>query len=241
MRVKLENPVLLSKAIELISDLVLEVKIKVNEFGFSISAIDPAKVAMIGYKLPKSAFSEFTSEDESLGVNLDDLKKILKRCGARSALILEKKENVLSITIEDKIKRDFTLALIEIDSEDKEMPSLEFSNKVEIESIDLISAIEDASVVSESCSFEIKEGKFVIQAKGINSARTEFPSESAKISGEDCIAKYSLDYLQKFIKGSKLVEKTTLEFAKDHPLKFGIRTEHMQIDFILAPRVDQDE
>lgn len=241
MKVKLENPTLLSKAVELISDLVLEVRIKVNEFGLSISAIDPAKVAMVGYKLPKSAFSEFNSEDETLGVSLDDLKKILKRCGTKSALTLEKTGNLLSITIEDKIKRDFTLALIEIDSEDKEMPSLEFSNKVEVESIDLISAIEDCGVVSESCSFEIKEGKFIIQAKGINSARTEFPSESASISGEDCVAKYSLDYLQKFIKGSKLVEKTTLEFAKDHPLKFCIKSEHMEIDFILAPRVDQDE
>jgi proliferating cell nuclear antigen len=241
MRVKLENPALLSKAIELISELVLEVRLKVNEFGLSISAIDPAKVAMVGYKLPKSAFSEFVSENETLGINLDDFKKILKRCGAKSSLILEKTEGSLKIIIQDKIKRDFTLALIEIEAEDKEMPVLEFSNKVVVESLDLISAIEDATVVSESCAFEIKDGKFIIEAKGINSARTEFPNESAEIKGEDCIAKYSLEYLQKFIKGSKLIEYTTLEFAKDHPLKFSVKAEHMEIDFILAPRVDQDE
>jgi len=241
MRIKLENPALLSKAIDLISDLVLEVRIKVSEFGLSISAIDPAKVAMVGYKLPKSAFSEFESEDEVLGVSLDDFKKILKRCGTKSSLILEKKESLLKITIEDKIKREFTLALIEIDTEDKEMPNLEFSNKVELESCDLISAVEDCGVVSESCSFEVIEGRFIIEAKGMNSARTEFPSEGLELSGENCIAKYSLDYLQKFIKGSKLTQKTTLEFAKDHPLRFRIKADHMELDFILAPRVDQEE
>jgi len=241
MRVKLENPPLLSKAIELISDLVLEVRVKVNEFGFSISAIDPAKVAMVGYRLPKSAFSEFESEDEVLGVNLDDFKKILKRCGTKSSLVLEKEENLLKITIDDKIQRYFTLALIEIDVEDKDMPSLGFSNKVEVDSIDLIAAVEDCNVVSESCTFETKDGKFIIEAKGLNSARTEFPSESIEMTGENCTAKYSLEYLQKFIKGSKLTSKTTLEFAKDHPLKFGVKAEHMEIDFILAPRVDQDD
>jgi len=241
MRVKLENPALLSKAIDLISDIVLEVRIKVNEFGLSISAIDPAKVAMVGYKLPKSAFSEFESEDEVLGVNLDDFKKILKRCGARSSLILEREKNLLKIEIDDKIKRNFTLALIEIDTEDKDMPSLGFSNKVEVNSEDLISSIEDCNVVSESCAFETKDGKFIIEAKGMNSARTEFPSESVEMTGENCVSKYGLDYLQKFVKGSKLTSKTTLEFAKDHPLKFSIRAEHMEIDFILAPRVDQDE
>lgn len=241
MRVKLENPALLSKAIDLISDLVMEARIKVNEFGLSISAIDPAKVAMVGYKLPKSAFSEFESEDEVLGVNLEDFKKILKRCGTRASLILERKENLLEIVIEDKIKRNFMLALIQIDTEDKEMPMLDFSNKVEVASCDLIASIEDCGVISESCSFEVKDGKFIIEARGINSARTEFPKESATIEGPDCSAKYSLEYLEKFIKGSKLIEKTTLEFARDHPLKFGLRAEHMAIDFILAPRVDQDD
>jgi len=38
MLVKLENPVLLSKAIEIISELVTEVRIKVSEFGMTITA-----------------------------------------------------------------------------------------------------------------------------------------------------------------------------------------------------------
>jgi proliferating cell nuclear antigen len=248
MLVKLENPLLLSKAVELISELVTEVRIKVNEFGMSITAMDPANVSMVNFKVPKSAFSEFNLEDsknqsEILGVNLDNLKKVLKRAGSGSSVILKRKDNTLDIQIDDKIKRDFNLGLIEIESEDKEMPTLDYSAKVEINSEDLIASIEDCSVVSDACSFIIENKKFIIEAKGLNSARAEFSDEETRIeTGEDfCKSRYSLEYLIKFIKGAKLTEKTILRFASDHPLKMDLKTEHMEISFILAPRVENDD
>ncbi len=241
MLVKLENPALFSKVVELISELVTEVRLKVNEFGMSVIAMDPANVAMVRFKFPKSAFSQFETGDEVLGINLDNLKRILKRCGVKSSLILEKKDNLLNIQIYDRIKRNFSLSLIEIDSEDKEMPSLEFSSRVELNSIDLIASIEDCGVVADACSFIIEEGKFIIEAKGLDSARSEFSGDEAKIQAENCKSRYSLEYLSKFIKGSKLCEKTVLNFANDHPLKMDLRTEGMELNFILAPRVDTED
>ena len=114
MLVKLENPALLTKVIEIISDLVTEVRIKINENEMSITAMDPANVAMVNFKISKSAFSQYEGGNEVLGINLEDLKRILKRCGAGSSLILEKKENLLKIQIYDRIKRNSTLNLIDI-------------------------------------------------------------------------------------------------------------------------------
>jgi len=105
MKLKLEDATLFSKAIDLISELVLEVKMKVNEYGLSIVAIDPANVSMVSLKVPKSAFKEFVVDEEILGVNLDNLKKVLRRCGKTSELVLERNENNLEIKIEDKIRR----------------------------------------------------------------------------------------------------------------------------------------
>lgn len=241
MLVKLENPALLLKATELISEIVTEVRLKVNEFGMSIIAMDPANVSMVGFKLPKSAFSEFETGEEVLGVNLDDLKRILKRAGAGSVLILERKENLLNISIQNRVKRNFSLNLIEVESEDKDMPNLEFSSRLELNSSDFIDSIEDCAVVSDSCSFIVKEGKFIIEAKGINSARSEFSSDEAKIEAEDCKARYSLEYLSKFIKASKLSEKTSLKFANDHPLRMDIKSINMEMNFILAPRVETED
>ena len=121
------------------------------------------------------------------------------------------------------------------------MPSLEFSSKVELNSIDLIASIEDCGVVADACSFIIEEGKFIIEAKGLNSARSEFSGDEAKIQAENCKSKYSLEYLQKFIKGAKLYEKTILQFANDHPLKMEFKNENRELSFILAPRVETED
>ncbi len=241
MHVKLENPGMLSKAIDVISDLVMEVRVKVNDEGLSITAMDPANVAMVHFLLPKNAFSDFESGNETLGVNLDSLKKILRRCGTRSTLIIDSQENMLNIQILDKIKRNFRLALIDIESEEKEMPNLEFSSLVELNSSDLIDSVEDCLVVADACSFIIKNGRFTIEAKGLNSASSEFSGDEAKIAAEDCKSRYSLEYLQKFIKASKMMEKTTLKFAADHPLNLSVRDNTMELSFLLAPRVETED
>ena len=239
MKIKLENSLILSKAIELISELVTEVRIKIDDFGLSITAIDPANVAMVNFKIPKSAFSHFETGREILGVNLDSLKRILKR--SSGSIVLEKKENVLEIQMQDRISRNFTLCLMEIEGEEKEMPNLEFSSRVELNSPDFVDSIEDCAVVDDACSFIVREGKFILEAKGLNSARSEFSGDEAKINAESCKAKYSLEYLQKFAKASKLSNKIILNFADDHPLRIDIKTEHLELSFLLAPRVETDD
>jgi proliferating cell nuclear antigen len=241
MLVKLEDPTLLSKVIELISELVTEVRIKLNESGMSITAIDPANVAMVRFRLPKAAFSQFETGNEILGINLDSLKRILKRCSSGTSLIMEKRENFLNILVQDRIRRNFGLNLIEVEGQEKDMPTLDYSAKVEISSLDLVSSIEDCIVVSDACSFIIKKGEFIIEAKGLNSARSEFSGDEAKIEAEECKSKYSLEYLQKFMKGAKLSDKTNLFFANDHPLKMDIKTQNMELNFLLAPRVETED
>ena len=107
MLIKLDTPQVFSKVVDIISDLVLEVKIKVDDMGMRIVAMDPANVAMVEFKLPRTAFSQFEVKEETLGVNLDNLKRILKRAGARSSLIMERKENMLNVQIQDRIKSFF--------------------------------------------------------------------------------------------------------------------------------------
>lgn len=241
MLVKIENPGLLSRVIEIISELVAEVRIKVNNEGLSITAMDPANVSMVKFVLPKSSFSIFETGEEVLGINLDNLKRILKRSSSTSSLILEKKGNLLNIQIHDRIKRSFNLSLIEIEGEEKDMPEIEFSSIIKLNSSDFVASVEDCMVVADACSFIIKDGKFIIEAKGLNSAMSEFSGDEAEISAENCKSRYSLEYLHKFIKGAKLSEKTILKFANDHPLKMDIRNDFLELSFLLAPRVETED
>ena len=240
MIVKLDNPLVMIKAIDVLSELVTEVRIKINETGININAIDPANVAMVGLTIPKSSFSQFETGPEILGINLDNLKKILRRCSSGSSLTLEKRGNLLAIQIQDRIRRNFTLNLIDVEREEKEIPNLKFSTAVKMNCVDFVDSVEDCSVVADACSFLIRENKFIIEAKGLNSARAEFSGDEAEITSEvqNCKSRYSLEYLQKFAKGAKIFDKTILKFSDDHPLRMDLRSPALELSFILAPRVE---
>lgn len=243
MIARIDNPRLFSDIVGIISELVSEVKIRVTKEGMSIVAIDPANVAMVLFKLPAGAFSQLEVEDESLGVNLESLKAVLKRCSFGSSLLMKTEENTIKLEINDKIKREFNLALIDLDRKDKPIPTLEFSAKVELNSTELLEAIDDCSIVADSCSFESEPSKFSIYAKGsLNSAKLAFSSDEAYIeSPAKQKSKYSLEYLQKMIKATKITDKAILNFSADYPLKLEYNTPMMQLAFILAPRVETDD
>ena len=244
MLLKLDEPKILSDVIGIISELVLEVRIKINKSGLSIIAIDPANVALVSFKLPAEVFSQIEVEEEVLGISLDSLKSVLRRCSAGCSLVLQTEENVLKIQIHDKIKREFRLALIEIEAEEKAMPNLEFASKVEISSLDLAECIEDCAIVADACSFLAKNDKFTIEAKGsLNSAKSDFSSDEVKIEmrenpEKEIRSRYSLEYLQKSIKATKLIDKVIINFSADYPLKMEFKTPKMELAFVLAPRVE---
>jgi len=241
MLIKLDQPKLLSDAISIISELVTEVRLKVDENGMSVVAIDPANVALVSFIIPKYSFSGFEVTTETLGISLESLKSVLRRCSSGSKLIMQTEEGSLRLEIHDKIKRVFNLALINIDTEEKVIPSLEFSGNVEMASMDFLDSIEDCSIVADSCTFSIKSGKFVIEGKGLNSARLEFSSDEVKLNGSDSRSKYSLEYLMKFVKACKLADKVEIGFSNDYPLRLGFKSQAIEMTFILAPRVETED
>ena len=180
-------------------------------------------------------------KEEILGVSLDNLKAVLRRVKAGSVLVMEKEENMLKIIIQDKIRKEFSLALIDVEGDEKPIPNLNFVSKIEMTSVDFSEAIEDCNVVADSCSFISAPDNFVIQGKGnLNSFKSEF-SDEVNIQAEEASSKYSLEYLQKMIKGTKLTDKVVLNFGNDYPLKLEFNTPGVSLSFILAPRVETED
>ncbi len=248
MLLRLNEPKIFSDIISIISELVLEVRIRVNKQGMSLIAVDPANVALVSFKIPAEAFSQMEVDEEVLGVSLDSLKSILRRCSPGSSLFMQTEDNSLKIEISNKIKREFKLSLIDIDAEEKTMPNLEFAAKVEISGVDLADSIEDCNIVADACSFIASQNKFIIEAKGsLNSAKSEFSSDEVAIAitpgneAGEIKGRYSLEYLQKFIKASKITEKVMINFSKNYPLKLEFRTPRIELAFVLAPRFEAED
>jgi proliferating cell nuclear antigen len=242
MLAKLKDARILGDAVSVMSELVTEVKAKLTKNGLSVIAIDPANVALVMLKIPASSFMNLEAEDETLCVNLEDLKQVLRRLSS-GPLLIERDENMLRLSSEDK-KRSFSLALISLEQEEKKVPELEFSSRIEINSDIFSDAVNDALIVADACTFETnsKNEMFVIDAKGtLNNARTEFSGEEARMQLSDAKSKYSLQYLQKFIKASKFSEKTLVQFSKDYPMRLDFKSPELEMLFILAPRVETEE
>ncbi|MEK6817078.1 MAG: hypothetical protein AABY09_05665, partial [Nanoarchaeota archaeon] len=80
MKLTLAEPRLLKESVNIISELVNEVTLKVDTSKIELVAMDPANVAMVDFKLLSTAFAEYDVKEElSLGVSLDNLKAILRR------------------------------------------------------------------------------------------------------------------------------------------------------------------
>ncbi len=243
MLLKLDNPKILTDVVTLISELVLEVNAKVNKSGFEITAIDPANVALVDFKISSKAFSRFEVEnEEKLGLNLEDFKQVLRRAPSSAPLLIEKQDNTLQIKIEDKARRTFNLALINVDSEEKKVPSFNFDAQVEMDSMNFSDVVNDAAIVSDSCSLNVDKNNFFIDAKGtLHSSKTEFNSDEVKITSEkESRAKYSLDYLVKFAKASRFSDKINIFFSNEYPARFEFKAGNFELSFILAPRGEEE-
>ena len=245
MKLMLAESRLLKDSVNIISDLVSDVRIKLDKDKLEIVAMDPANVAMVIFRLMNSAFLEYdVSKEESFGVNLDSLRQVLGRSKPTDTVILQMEEgkNRLNIKLVGDSTRNFNLGLIDLQERDHKVPDLEFSATVETHTHVFNEAVEDMDIIADSIGLSIGEGKLVVSAEGTTSdAKVEIlEGESTTLKSEDVAkAKYSVEYLKKIIKGSKLADKVKVKFGNDYPLQIEYDVpEKLYLSTILAPRVE---
>lgn len=234
-------------SISIISELVNEVRFKIDKDKIEIVAMDPANIAMVSFKLLSSSFIEYEVDSETqISVNLDSLKQILRRIKSQDIIVLELEKNKLKIQIKNETTRTFHLSLIDLEDKEQRIPDLKFPLHIQLPTIIFDEAIEDMSIVAESVALIASSQKLVIESEGnLNAARSEIPNASEtsiKITGsEEIKSKYSIEYLKKMIKASKLADFMTIQFNKDYPLKLDyLIKDKLELSFILAPRVSND-
>ena len=248
MKLTLAEPRLLIDSVGIISEIVNDVRFKIDTNAIELIAMDPANVALIIFKLLSSAFTEYQVEKPiEIGVNLENLKAILKRTKPADVLTIEldQEKNRLRVKLKSDSTRTFHLALIDIEDKEQKIPELNFPVKVEMNSAVLDDAVYDMDVVAESISLTAQKGKFVIEAESnMNDARSEIVEDGeTKINGAktEVKSKYSIEYMKKIIKGGKLAPRVSLQFNKDYPLRVDyLVKDKLHLSMILAPRVSND-
>ena len=252
---KLENSRILKGIVETLASIIDETEFRVTPKEFTISAMDPSRICLLKLSIKKDNFDDYKcSKDSKVGLNLDDLDKILKRCAANDAVEIDFNEKDQKIKIKMQREgtsrtRTFSLTLLDIDIEEIPMENLlniEYSSKWVIDPDFLVEAIKDAEIYSEILNMKsIEDQGLVFSSTGqIGEMNYELELDElieTDITGTSSGA-YSLTFLKAILKISSITEKLEISLKTDHPLKMMFNLlEGGELFYFLAPRVEEAE
>lgn len=235
--------------ISAISALVDEANFEVTPKGITLRAMDPSRIAMVDFELPKSAFSHFKADEEGrIGINLDEMEKIVKRAGAGNSLEIsvEPDKNQLQLKLEGRTKRSFRISLIELGAERPPALTVDFDVSIKITADTLKELIQDADIISDFITLDATKDALNILARGdtgnlevqINKDEEALLEYNVKQPAKSL---YALEYLNDMMKAVAASDTVQLEFGKGTPIKLVFAVSGGgHITYFLAPRVEDD-
>lgn len=246
-RATLQDINLIKDGLESIASMITEGSFKISSEGIHLTAMDPASVAMVDFLILPSAFLDYSApETHHATVNINNFVEILKRARANDQITFELTENKFRIAMHGDFKRNFSIPLIDMPPSTQNIPELDFKTRVEIVGAALRDGIKDAQMVSDCVILETKPESFAIRSFGDTSeTNMVLTKESASLvaleTHSEAKAKYSIDYFDKMLKGTKIADRIILRYATDYPLRMDCTAiDKLRLSFILAPRVDTD-
>jgi len=250
---KLENSRLLKVIVETLSSIIDETEFLVNPKEFTISAMDPSRICLLKLSIKKENFDGYECKKETkVGLNLDDLDKILKRCANTDTIeiVFNEKDQKIKIKMQREgtsRTRTFSLALLDIDIEDIPMENLlkiEYPTSWVIDTDYLIEAIKDAEIYSEILNMKAEENQGLVFSSSGQIGEMEYELSSDELIEsnitETSNGAYSLTFLKAILKISSITEKLEISLKSDHPLKMNFNLlEGGELSYFLAPRVEE--
>ena len=243
----ISNISLFKDALSAISELISEGIFRVKADGIYFMATDPTMVTLVDFSFMASNFEKYEVDGEkNIAVNLDNILQVLKRAKASETVSfeLEEKANKLIIVLLGASTRRFVVPLLDMDKNETPQMNLDFPATVEVKTNVLSEGIADAEVVTDTIILEATKDHFVMQAAGdLSQVENKLDKASSDIIGlqvnGEAKAKYSLDYMKKIEKASKISDTCRIQFGKDYPIKVTFTApEKASISYILAPRVE---
>jgi len=237
----------LKDALDSVSVLVDECKIRLNEEEFAIRAVDPANVGMVDLSLAAAAFESYEADGGVIGVNLGRLEDIAGMANSGDLIHLELDEETRKLHIQiDGLS--YTLALIDPDSirQEPDIPDLDLPAEIVLEGSQLGRGIKAADMVSDHIALRVDpdEEAFYIEAEG------DTDDVDLKLDSDDLIdltpgaadSLFSLDYLKDMNKAIPNATEVTAELGEEFPVKLHYEfAEGLgQVTYMLAPRIQSE-
>lgn len=230
----------LSSIIAAVSHLVDESKIKISGDGIKIEAVDPANVAMVFLNAKAGAFDHFQA---TVGEIALDLKKLASMASGKEpvSMTLEEETHKLHIAVG---RAKYTMSLLDPSAirACPKIPQLDLPCAIILAGNDLQEATKAAAKVSDHIILEQDDEAFTFSAKGdIDSFKMPFLlSELTGIKHGMGRALFSLEYVQDIAKVASGSKEVKIETGIDYPAKISFSMGEIDINYMLAPRIEQE-
>jgi len=247
-KAKISDAKLLRDMITAISTLVDEATFNITPEGIKLRAMDPSRVAMIDFEMPKTTFDEYSADAPTkMCINITELLKLLRRTSKDESveLTLDEKTGRLNVGIKGKYDRTFNMPTLEAAEEEVPTPKITFNVRAKATTEGLNEAIQDVLLVSDHVRIEMDNEKMTMRATGdLMGATVELKKGSDALldleAKEPSKATFSLSYLSEIIKTAAATsDVATLEFSTDMPIRIDFQQpKEGKLTFYLAPRIE---
>lgn len=238
--------------IRAVDAVVDECRLHVTADGLSVKAVDPANVFMGEVELNSDAFDTYDiQQDATLGVPTHQFKNLVRRArkGSGDKLHLSVSEMELSATVSrgydnHNVVSQGTMDLIDPNSirQEPDIPTLDRDAKMNVDADPFFDALDYGLGVSDYTKIAVKGVNQYGNALYIG-GETDTRDESAAIDSINCAdtaeSIYSNDYLKDIRSALKRVDPDviTFVFGDEFPASFIAGTDNMNVEYLIAPRI----
>lgn len=244
--IKIDNAKYWKDCISAIVSLVDEGVFNISKEGISLKAMDPSSISMISFFMPNKAFSKFNIEKSAnIGINIENLDKILSRTRDGEELIMKDVDNKLHLEfVGANSRRRYRLQLIDIKKSVEKEPNVQFDAFVEINSTPLKDIIKDASLISSYISFKAAKDQFSVSARGDAGELEELHDVDGNMmkkveTTKNAESTFNLEFLENMVRSCPMENNINIALKSNEPLKLGYNIGDASIMYFLAPYMEE--
>lgn len=235
-------------AIASISNIVEEASFMINSEGLRLRSLDPSKVVLVDYAIPRTGFEEFEVDGEVIvGVNLSDLSRVLKRSTKNDRLELSVMDSGrFVVALVGRGVRRFILPSIQPSIEQVPELNIQFKARAKMVSAVFRDVVSELEVIGDAIEFIAKPSERKLIARTTSDlweAELELSEEKGMLlefsaDGEER-SSYSTDYLSNIAVASQAADEALLEYATAIPCRIEFTLpEGGRLTFYVAPRTE---
>lgn len=234
------------RCVDAISTLIEEGIFSVNQTMIRFNSMDPARISMVNFELSSESFETYNIDTpKNIGVNLEDMNKMLRRArpGDRLKMTLDEQTNRFVLTFEGISVTTFSIPLLDLGETTSPNPQVPFTATVRMESGVLSEALKDVGIVGDHVTFRATPDFLRFEGESdVESVDVRLDKQSEGVAHmevkEECRSIYIISYIQNMLKAAESTDIVEFEFGQDLPLRLTVPLEGGKISFLLAPRVE---